>query len=161
MEIAPHKRSSRPNTRPMRVLQPFRDLLAPLVEIAHRLQALTAAVAELQRAHEQLGPGEERLALLEQSRHRFEALCEGLLLKAEGKHRAANNAEARERQMRKSYEHLIDPLDEVGEPPETPAGDSDITHNAAAGEAERLHALHLDVAPTNKTLAQRAKFGVI
>jgi len=144
----------------MRVFQPFRPLLEALDTLADRLHALTLVVIDLHRAQQEQGPAEERLRLLEQGRHQFEALCEGLLLKAEGKLRAANNAEARERQMRKAYEHLIDPLVEEGERPEAAAGNPDLHYDAAPSEQERLHALRLDVAPNNKAFAQRAKFGV-
>ena len=107
-----------------------------------------------------MGPAVERLEALELSRHQFEAKCEGLLLKAEGKLRAANNAEARERALRRSYEHLIDPLLDPGDQPEAPARNADGKDDAAPSEEERLQAMRLDVAPSNKTLAQRAKFGV-
>ena len=144
----------------MKVFRPFRLLIAALGTLADRMQGLTIAVIELDRTQREHGPAIERLELLEQSRHQFEALCEGLLLKAEGKWRATSNAEARERQMRKSYEHLIDPLAEVGDEPEASTRNPDGADDAAPGQAEGVQPLHLDVAPSNKTLAQRAKFGV-
>jgi len=144
----------------MRVFRPFRLLLAALGLIAERLQGLTVVMIELQRTHDAQQPAADRLLALETTRHQFEAMCEGLLLKAEGKMRAANNAEARERMMRKSYEHLIDPLAEVGEQPEAAEGNPVQPDNGAPGEAPGVQPLRLDVAPTNKTLAQRAKFGV-
>ena len=107
-----------------------------------------------------MGPAVERLEALELSRHQFEAKCEGLLLKAEGKLRAANNAEARERVLKKTYEHLVDPFPEESEPAEALARDPSANHDAAPSEAEGLSPVRLDVAPSNKTLAQRAKFGV-
>lgn len=135
-----------------------------LIDAQEGIQAgqfqLSAAVSELAAAHVALAPATERLDALELSRHQFEALCEGLLLKAEGKLKAANNAEARERSLRKSYEHLIDPLAEEGERPEATRRNTDLEDDAAHSEAERVHALRLDVAPNNKALAQRAKFGV-
>jgi len=118
---------------------------------------MLAELCDVQRAN---GPAIERLEALELSRHQWEAQCEGLLQKAEGKWRAANNAEARERANRKSYEHLLDPLDEVGVETETPAPDSHFGNDAPASEAERLSALRLDVAPSPKELVKRAKFGV-
>ena len=83
-----------------------------------------------------------------------------MLQRAEGKHRAANNAEARERANKRSYEHLLDPFPEDGIETLTTDGDSVPRNDAPPSEAERLSALRVDVAPSNKTLAQRAKFGV-
>ena len=124
------------------------------------LRHLTVAVIELSRTQKEHGPAIERLEALELSRHKFEAMCEGLLLKAEGKLRAANNSEARERQLRKSYEHLFDPLAEDGEPPEAPAPDPIREDDATPSEADRLLGMRMVMASTNKTVAQRAKFGV-
>ena len=144
----------------MRVLRWFSRFLAVTERIEDALGALNNTLDTICQAQRAQGPATERLEALELSRHQWEALCEGLLLKAEGKLRAANNAEARERALRKTYEHLLDPLAEEGEQPETPGRNADRGHDAAAGEAERLHSMRLDVAPSNKTLAQRAKFGV-
>ena len=138
----------------------FRRLLAALEGLKAELRGVSVELSELCATYKAQGPAIERLQTLETSRHQFEAMCEGLLLKAEGKHRAANNAEARERANRKSYEHLLDPLAEDGEQPEAAARDAVDVHDVAAGEAEGLPPVRLDVAPSNKTLAQRAKFGV-
>jgi len=142
------------------VLRAFRRLLAALEEIGGQLRVLCGDVSELCATHKAMGPAVGRLEKLELERHHFEAMCEGLLLKADGKLRAANNSEARERALRKSYEHLIDPLDETGERPETTTRDAGSQDDAAASEEERVHALRLDVAPNPKAFAQRAKFGV-
>ena len=127
-----------------------------------RVQLLSVSVelGALCEIQKELGPSIERLEKLELSHHQFEAMCEGLLQKAEGKLRAANNAEARERANKRSYEHLLDPLAEDGVTGEAPGGDSVLTDHAAPSEAERLQAMRMVVAPNNKTLAQRAKFGV-
>ncbi len=138
----------------------FRRLIEALEQIAGRLQALDVAVLALMRVQQEQGPAIGRLEVLELSRHQFEAMCEGLLQKAEGKLRAANNAEARERANKKSYERLLDPLAEDGEEPEAAARHPDGLNDAPASEAERLSALRLDVAPSPKALAQRAKWGV-
>jgi len=142
------------------VFRAFSRLVAALEEITRSCGTLCVELAELSAAQNAQGPAIERLEALELSRHQWEAMCEGLLQKAEGKLRAANNAEARERANKRSYEHLIDPLDEVGDQPEAPARGPHSEIDAAPSEEERVHALRLDVAPTNKTLAQRAKFGV-
>jgi len=124
------------------------------------LRSLTGALTELRIAQQATGPASDRLEALELSRHQWEAMCEGLLQKAEGKLGAARNAEARERANKRSYAHLLDPLAEDGDVPEGGEGDPDSSDHAAPSEEERLHALRLDVAPSDKTLAQRAKFGV-
>ena len=143
-----------------RVLRPLSRLVVALQGVEGALGHHNVALTGLRTALLEQGPASERLEVLERSRHQFEAQCEGLLLKAEGKLRAANNAEARERALRKTYEHLIDPLDEVGVEPETPTRNPSGNDDAPASEAQRLQALRMDVAPSNKTLAQRAKFGV-
>lgn len=142
------------------MFQPFRRLLAAAYELVTCLMNLRDAVSDLTAATREQGPAIERLEALELSRHQWEAMCEGLLQKAEGKLKAANNAEARERANKKSYEHLIDPLAEVGDEPEAPHGTLVLGDDASPGEAERLSALRLGVAPTGKALATRAKFGV-
>jgi len=131
-----------------------------LSEIAAELRGLSVELSELCAAHKELGPASERLDKLERERFRFEAECQGLLLAAEGKRKAAMNAEARERVMKKSYETHVDPFDEAGDGPEAPAGDPDIEHDVAAGEAEGVQPLRLDVAPSGKALAVRRKFGI-
>lgn len=158
--IAPPGASSAARAGLLTVFREFRRLIAALEGIKSQLLAVCVELSGLRAEYKAQGPASERLELLEQGRHQFEALCEGLLLKAEGKHRAANNAEARERQMKKSYEHLIDPLAEGGLEPEAATRGPDGSDDAAAGEAARLQALRLDVAPSPKALAQRAKFGV-
>jgi len=142
------------------VFRPISRLVAALQSLKAALREVTGALMDLRRAYTEQGPAVDRLAILETSRHQFEAMCEGLLLKAEGKLRAATNAEARERANRKSYEHLIDPLDEIGVEPETDARDAVRGDDVAASEEERVSSLRLDVAPSPKALAQRAKFGV-
>lgn len=142
------------------MFQTFRRFLAALDSLEGRLASIGEGLSELCRVQQEAGPASERLEVLELSRHQFEAMCEGLLLKAEGKLRAANNAEARERALRKSYEHLVDPFPEDGVAPETPAGNTDTHVDVEAGEAQGVQPVHLGVAPSNKTLAQRAKFGV-
>lgn len=116
-----------------------------------------AAAAEHEKS---LGPALDRLSALEMSRHQFQAEIEGLLLRAEGKLKAAANAEARERTQRKSYENLADPFPEDGNGAPTEAQEGVQQLDAAIGEGERLQALRLGVAPNSKALAQRAKWGV-
>ena len=142
------------------MFRPFWRLFVTSDNLAASLRELCVTLNELSATQKAQGPATERLEALELSRLQWEAMCEGLLQKAEGKWRAASNAELRERANKKSYEHLLDPLAEVGDEPEASGGavpDNDV----AFSEAQRLQALRLDVAPLNdKALAQRAKFGV-
>jgi len=142
------------------VLRAFRRFLAATERIEDGLRSLTSSLEQLVVAQQAHGPAMERLEALELSRHQWEAACEGLLLKAEGKLRAANNAEARERALKKTYEHLIDPFPEGGEQPEAAGPDAGGNNDAPRGETEGVQPVRVDVAPSNKTLAQRAKFGV-
>ncbi len=144
----------------MRVLRPFRAFLAVLSGLRDDLDRLTAAVVALVASQTDLAPAVERLEALERRQAQWEAENEGLLLKAEGKLRAANNAEARERALKRSYERIADPFAEEGVEPEAGARHPDSPDDASRGETDGVYPLRVDVAPSNKTLAQRAKFGV-
>jgi len=113
------------------------------------------AIAEKQR---ELGPALDRLDALEISRHHFEAEIQGVLLKADGKLKAANNAEARERQLKKSYERFADPFPEEGDGSPSEAQEGVQQLDAAISEGERLQALRLDVAPNHKAHALNYKW---
>jgi len=143
----------RPGNGFLLVFRQFRRL----VDAIEGLTSQLAAIAEQQR---ELGPALDRVALLETERHQFKAEVEGLLLRAEGKLKAAANAEARERQLKKSYERDIDPFSEDGNGQAQPVDGPVLGGDAPASEAERMQPLRLDVAPNNKALAQRAKWGV-
>ena len=144
----------------MKMFQPFSRLIVAARDIVRSLMYLKDAVLALAQVQREQGPASERLEALELSRHQWEATCEGLLLKAEGKLRAANNSEARERALRKSYEHLLDPLAEVGDPPQAPDGSTPIENDAAPGDPAGVQQVRVAVAPSDKTLRLRAKFGV-
>lgn len=127
----------------------FRRLLEAIL-------ALVSAVESLAKVQGSAAPAIERLDALELSRFHFEAEVSGILLEAKGKLRASNNAEARERQMKKAYEANLDSFDPPGGPE---SGVSPIPpDHVEASEAERVSALRLDVAPDNKALAVRAKW---
>ena len=125
-----------------------------LVEVVERLAQSVEDLAGVQRS---AGPAVDRLEALELSRHHFEAEVQGMLLKAEGKLKAASNAEARERQLKKSHESRLDSF-----PPDSQGGDEEehpvLPDDVAAGEAERLHSLRLGVAPNDKAHAVMAKW---
>jgi len=136
----------------LRVFRDFRRLPDVLERLVHVL-------GELAQTQTEAGPAAERLDALELSRFHFEAECAGKLLQAEGKLKAASNAEARERQLKRSYERQqddVDPSAAVGE--EGPVDPPVLPIDAATIEAERLHALRLDLAPNSKTHALRAKW---
>ena len=143
-----------------RVLRPISRVEAALHGVTALLGDVAVALAKLTRVQEAAGPATARLEALELSRHQWEATCEGLLQKAQGKFHAAQNAEARERANKRSYAHLIDPFPEDGVEPEAPTRDSSDDNDVAPSQAEGVRPVRVDVAPTNKTLAQRAKFGV-
>jgi len=127
----------------------FRRLTAAIDELGR-------AVDRLAEAQEQAAPAIKRLEALEVSRFQFEAEVSGTLLEVKGKLRAALNSEARERQLKRSYEANVDEVDEAGDPG---SGKSPILPNdVEAGEAERVSALRLDVAPNHKAAALAHKF---
>ena len=135
----------------MVIFQGFRRFL-------ESIKALTSALEELATIQRGLGPALSRLEVLERTRHQFEAECEGMLLKADGKLKAAANAEARERQLKKAAERLADPFPEEGETGTEPAVIS--PNHVAPGDAPGVPAVHLALAPNNKAHAVRAKFGI-
>lgn len=136
------------------ILREFRTLLDALVGaiVAH-----TDALRELARVQREAGPALERLEALELSRHQFEAEVQGALLEAKGKLRAANNSEARERQLKKSYEKDPDLFDDPGD---AGSGQSPILpDDAPPSETEGLSALRLAVASSPKEAALNYKWG--
>jgi len=124
------------------------------------INALTSALMHLTVVQQELGPGLDRLEALERSRHQFEAECEGMLLKADGKLKAAASAEARERQLKKANERFADPFPEEGETGTGPTGAAVFPDDAPAGEAPGVPPVRLALAPNSKTAAVRAKFGL-
>lgn len=126
--------------------------------LTDRVEDLTRTIRVLSSVQQDHAPAIDRLDELERSRIHFEAACEGLLLKAEGKHNAAKAAEARERQLKRSYEKaVVDPFPLDGEEAENGAV---LALDAQAGEAERVPAVYMGVAKNHKkALALRAKWG--
>lgn len=132
------------------IFRDFRRLVEAIFALCDRLKDL---VVELREA----GPARDRLEALELSRHQFEAEVQGALLEAKGKLKASLSSEARERHMRKQNERDADPFSEDGEEV-AEAGRAVQSDHAAAGEAERVSAVRLDVAPDNKAAAVAAKW---
>ena len=134
----------------LKVLSDFRRLVEAVL-------ALVAVLRDLVQMQQDAGPALDRIDALELSRHQFEAECEGRLLQADGKLKAASNAEARERQLKRSYEKLLDERDpdsEQGSEAGHPVPDVD----AEGSEAPGVPPLRLDVAPNNKAVALGAKW---
>jgi len=133
------------------IFQGFRRLV-------EAVQALASALDDLVRIQREMGPALDRIEALERERHHFEAECEGMLLKAEGKLKAASSAEQRERQLKKSNDRFADPFPDEGEDGTQPA--PVFPDHVTAGEAEEVPPVRLALAPNNKTQAVRAKFGL-
>lgn len=131
-----------------RMRGPFRGL-------TDAIQSLAAAVRGAEEKWAEGGSALERIEALELSRGTWEAEVEATLLKADGKLKAANNAEARARTMERHVEKQLDPFDREGEEiPETiPEGDG------AGGEEEWVQPVPVAVEANPKTRALRMKFG--
>jgi len=131
------------------------DVDSPLIVAVDSLTRSMKVLASVQQDH---APSVDRLEALELGRVRWESECEGLLLKAEGKHNAAKAAEMRARSLNRAYEkHVADPFVEEGVEQEL---ETVRDLDAQGSEAQRLPALHVDVAPPNKkAVAIAAKWG--
>ena len=136
----------------MTIFPGFRRLL-------EALQGLTEALLALTKVQRQLGPALDRLEALERSRIHFEADVEGMLLKADGKLKAATSAEQRERQLKKANDRLSDTFDPEGDTEPTPRG-AVLGDDAAAGEAPGLPPLRLALASNDKAHAVKTKWGL-
>jgi len=123
--------------------------------LVEALNRVNATLGQLVAAQAEAGPPLDRLEHLELSRVSWEAEVEGILLKAQGKEKAARSAEARTRTMRRFNEENFDTVDEdsVEVTPAIPQG------YAPASEEEEVQPVRLGVAPTNKTVASKLKWG--
>jgi len=131
----------------MAVLRDFR-------RIADALERLAATQTAAMVAADANAPSTARLDALELDRHQFEAQMEGLLLKAEGKLKAANNSEARERHQREKHERDADPFAEDSEEVQRRVQDLD----AESFAEEELQPVHLGLEKNSKAYALRAKW---
>ena len=133
----------------------FRRLLATI-------EALTLTLKDLVNIQRELGPAIERLDALERSRNQFEAECEGMLLKADGKLKAANSSEQRERQLKKANERHTDPFSDEGEAPAERHNPTDaaVPADVGAGSPEGVPPLRMVLAANNKAHAVRTKWGM-
>ena len=126
------------------------------------IEALTLTLRDLVNIQRELGPAIERLDALERSRNQFEAECEGMLLKADGKLKAANSSEQRERQLKKANERFTDPLGDEGEAPPEGYDPANVAaaSDAGAGSPEGVSPLRMVLAANNKAHAVRTKWGM-
>ena len=123
------------------------------------IQGLTNVLKELCDVQRGLGPAIDRLEGLERSRNVFEAECEGMLLKADGKLKAASAAEQRERQLKKANDKAANTFDFDSE--ETaPLGAPVLGDDAQGGEAAGVPPVRLALASNNKAHAVRTKWGI-
>jgi hypothetical protein len=136
------------------MFQPFRALVVAVERLTLCIEGVFRVLEVLAETQRKQGPAEARLEELERGRSMWEVEMEALVAKAEGTYKAVNNAEARTRSMKKHYEKLADPFDIESPEGEGPVRESD----ALPSEAERLHALRLDVAPNHRQKALRLKF---
>jgi len=132
----------------MGVLKDFR-------RAADALERLAANLPAANREHNEVSLLVEKIVALERSRALWEADVEGMLQKAEGKLRAAANAEARERTMKDFHEDDVDPF-----PPDSPEIQAQLQdEDAEVVEPEGVHVLSVDMAPeTRKAFALRMKY---
>lgn len=122
------------------------------------IKALTSSINRLATLHDGIGPALDRLEALERSRAVWESECEGMVLKADGKLKAAASAEARERQLKKANERFADPFREDGV--DEAAAAPVLPEHVAGGETEGMQPVRVALAPTGKAFAVRAKFGL-
>ena len=132
------------------------QVFRPLVESVEKLTGTLVAVAEIQQEH---GPAVDRLDALELGRIAWEAECEGLLLKADGKLKAANNAEARERQLKRSRDKR-DPFEDNGDE-RGPVTEEEraLLAQLAGGQGEAVDVAGVAVPESPKARVLRAKWG--
>jgi len=137
----------------LKVFRQFSRLVEALETVGTRLE-------EILQQHQGSDTLSQRLDQFELRQAKWEAEVEAVLLKAEGKLNASNNAEARARTMKKAYETHFDPFDEDGQEA-IPAGGHQLSIPDATGsEEEIVYPVHMGVAPDNRTSRLRAKWGV-
>ena len=137
----------------MGVLRDFR-------RAADALERVAASILAASRNREETGDMMERLDQLERERTMWQADVEALLLKAEGKLQAANNAEARTRTMKRSYERFLDPLDPDSDEAQTPPRDRPQSDDAPPFAEEELLPMRVGLETNTKAHAVRAKWGM-
>jgi len=118
------------------------------------LNGISASLDELTVVQQMAGPATDRLEALELHRAQFEAEMKGLLLEADGKRKAAANAEARERKMKESYES--EAFDPDGQ--ESAEARRLLPDDAPGGKTEGLPPVRVALATNDKTHAVNSKW---
>lgn len=137
----------------------MRNIFRPFRDLTEAVQSLSEHVRQLRQGLARERPAMDRLEALEHSRATWEAEMEGFLLKADGKLKAANNSEARERTMRKAYEAIADPFDPDSEEGISPEQQHLRLGNAPPSEEEGVYDVPVGVEGEDwKARALRAKF---
>lgn len=97
------------------MFQAFRALPEAVRSVTIALEHVDQSLRDYLTLQEQAGAVLERVEHLERTRSIWEAEIEAGVLKADGKLKAANNAESRARTMERHVEKHLDPFDEDGE----------------------------------------------
>jgi len=138
----------------------FRDLTEVMRGVSSRLEGIRVLLIEDLRLRSEAGTSSDRLEALELSRVLWEAEVEGTLAKAEGKLKAAANADARARTMSKHAEGLFDEFDPDREGSIQEGRDDVPEPDADPGEGQGVLPLRVGLEATDgKTLARNYKFG--
>jgi len=124
------------------------------------IQALTEALKALTEVQRQLGPALDRLEALERSRIHFEADVEGMLLKADGKLKAAAGAEQRERQLKKANDKAADAFNFDSQEETAPGTRPVLGDDAEGSQGQGVPPLRLALASNDKAHAVRTKWGI-
>lgn len=135
----------------MGILRDFRRTADALERVASTITAAT-------KRHYDSDAMMERLNELERDRTMWEADVEALLMKAEGKLKAAANSEARERHQRQKYEDLIGGFDPEGQGVVQEDGAAVQPGDVEGSETEGMHVMSVGMAPNKKAHALRAKW---
>lgn len=133
----------------------FRDFR----RVADALERVAATITAASKGSEDRSVLTERLNELERDRTMWEADVEALLMKAEGKLQAANNAESRTRTMKKAYEKRqldLDPFDLDSDEVPATVHEGDVP----AGEETGMLEMPLALETNSKTHALKAKWGL-
>lgn len=142
----------------MELFGKFRRLTEAIQRVATCLVTISQRLGAILDKWDSEGGLLPRVEHLELTRAAWEAEIEGGVLKADSKLKAAANAEARERQLRKSNERLYGPRDEDGDEGEEGARDADQANDAVPGEEEGMLPVHQDVAVDPRATVIAAKY---
>ena len=160
MHATLRRRSTRPSplTELGHMFRAFREHTEAIQTLKVALKELAAVMLEDLKERDSAGGALDRIDDLERSRARWEAELEGMILKAEGTLKAANNAESRARTMKRHAENYVDDYEPDRDPEETaqrklvPGGDAQL------GGANRVQPVPVGVEDDPKAHVTRMKF---